>query len=168
MLGRRLMLLPLTALLVWLPPVGAGAVGGWSWPVAGPVIGGFEAPSTPYGSGHRGIDIAAAIGTPVRAPASGVVTFAGPVAGALFVSIDHGGGLVSSYSWVSSVLVRKGDLVGAGMVLALSGAGHPGVYPPHLHFGVKRDGAYVDPLSLLAPPSLVGLIRLVPVPSGSV
>jgi murein DD-endopeptidase MepM/ murein hydrolase activator NlpD len=53
-------------------------------------------------------------------------------------------------------------------VLALSGAGHPGADPAHLHFGVKRDGVYVDPLSLLAPASVVGLIRLVPVPSGSV
>ena len=168
MLGRRLLLFLLVAMTAWIPHAGAGAMGGWSWPVVGPVIRGFDPPSMPYGAGHRGIDIATAFGTPVRAPASGVVTFAGPVAGALFVSVDHGEGVVSSYSWVSSVLVRRGDLVGAGAVLALSGAGHPGVDPAHLHFGVKRDGVYVDPLSLLAPASVVGLIRLVPVPSGSV
>ncbi len=168
MLGRRLLLFLLVAMTAWIPNASAGAMGGWSWPVVGPVIRGFDPPSMPYGAGHRGIDIATAFGTPVRAPASGVVTFAGPVAGALFVSVDHGGGVVSSYSWVSSVLVRRGDLVGAGAVLALSGAGHPGVDPAHLHFGLKRDGVYVDPLSLLAPASVVGLIRLVPVPSGSV
>jgi murein DD-endopeptidase MepM/ murein hydrolase activator NlpD len=174
MLGARLLLVPLAAALAGLAPlgetlpVGEAAALGWSWPVVGPVIRGFDPPSTPYGAGHRGIDIATAFGTPVRAPAPGVVTFAGHVAGALFVSVDHGGGLVSTYSWLSSVLVRKGDLVAAGAVLALSGAGHPGVSPPHLHFGVKRDGTYVDPLSLLAPASLVGLIRLVVVPPGSV
>ena len=164
MLGRRLLLLPLAVALVWLAPAHAGAAGGWSWPVVGPVIHGFDPPSTPYGSGHRGFDIATAFGTPVRAPAPGVVKFAGQVGGDLFVSVDHGGGLVSSYSWVSTVLVRKADLVGEGTVLALSGTGHAGVLPAHVHFGVKRDGVYVDPLSVLAPASLVGLIHLAPVP----
>ncbi|MEW6059320.1 MAG: M23 family metallopeptidase [Actinomycetota bacterium] len=164
--GRRLLLLPIAVVLAWLAPAYAGAAGEWSWPVVGPVIHGFDAPSTPYGSGHRGIDIAAAFGTPVRAPAPGVVKFAGQVGGELFVSIDHGGGLVSSYSWVSTVLVHKGDVLGEGTALALSGIGHVGVSPAHVHFGVKWDGVYVDPLSVLAPARLVGLIRLVPVPPG--
>jgi murein DD-endopeptidase MepM/ murein hydrolase activator NlpD len=170
MAGRRILVIPLVfplaVALAWLGPARADAAGGWSWPVVGPVIHGFDPPATPYGTGHRGIDIATAVGTPVRSPAPGVVTFAGPVAGGLFVSVDHGGGLVSTCSWVSVLLVHKGDLVGEGAVLALSGAGHAGVLPAHLHFGVKRDGLYVDPLSVLAPASLVGLIRLVPVPPG--
>jgi len=138
----------------------AGVAGNWTWPVVGPVIRSFEPPATTYGPGHRGIDVAAPIGTPVVAPAPGNVTFAGAVAGELFVTVDHGGGLVSTYSWLSAILVRKGDVVREGVTLALSGPGHTGVVPPHLHFGVKRDGSYIDPLSVLSPLNVVGLIRL--------
>ena len=70
--------------------------GSWSWPVVGPVIRGFDPPSNPYGAGHRGIDIAAAFGSPIRAPAAGVVTFSGKVGGQLFVTLDHGDGLSST------------------------------------------------------------------------
>ena len=72
---------------------------------------GYDPPDSPYGSGHRGIDIATAIGTVVVAPDHGVVTFAGKVGGRLFLTIDHGGGVLSTCSWLTSVLVRKGDRV---------------------------------------------------------
>lgn len=140
----------------------SGGAAAWAWPVVGPVIRAFDPPDSPYGSGHRGIDIAAPLGTPVRAPAPGVVSFAGKVAGHLFVSVDHGGGMVSTSSWVSVLLVRKGDSVAEGTVLALSGSGHAGVEPAHLHFGVKRDGEYLDPLSVLAAPDVSAFIRLAP------
>jgi len=166
-LRPRLVVLPLTLVLLASvgPSAGAGPTGDWAWPVVGPVIRGFDPPSTPFGAGHRGIDIAVAVGTPVRAPAPGVVAFAGAVAGHLFVTVDHGGGLSSTYSWVSAILVRNGDAVSRGSTLALTGTGHPGVEPPHLHFGVRQDGAYVDPLAFLAPASLVGLIHLAPIPT---
>jgi murein DD-endopeptidase MepM/ murein hydrolase activator NlpD len=144
----------------------ASAAGDWPWPVTGPVIEPFDAPDLPYGTGHRGIDIATAVGAPVRAPAPGVIAFAGPVGGSLFVTLDHGGGLRSTYSWVSAIAVRRGDLVAAGAPLASSGTGHPGVTPPHLHFGVLRDGLYVDPMQYLAPGSVVGSIRLAPLDGG--
>jgi murein DD-endopeptidase MepM/ murein hydrolase activator NlpD len=165
--SRLWLVLPFTAsLLVCVgPSAHAAPNAGWMWPVVGPVIRGFEPPSTPFGAGHRGIDIGAPIGTPALAPAPGVVTFAGAVAGHLFVTVDHGGGLASTYSWVSAILVRKGDAVARGWPVALTGAGHPGVEPPHLHFGVRINGAYVDPLQFLSPLSLVGLIRLAPIPS---
>jgi murein DD-endopeptidase MepM/ murein hydrolase activator NlpD len=143
-------------------PSAASAAGTWSWPVDGAVIRPFDAPDSPYGSGHRGIDIAAPVGSPARAPAPGVVAFAGTVGGELFVTLDHGGGLESTYSWLSSLSVRSGDAVGVGTTLALTGEGHEGVTPPHLHFGVRLDDAYVDPLDYLAPGSVVGLIRLAP------
>jgi hypothetical protein len=150
----------------------ASAAGTWTWPVVGPVIRGFDPPTSPYGSGHRGIDIAAAFGNTVLAPAAGVVSFAGPVGGQLFVSIDHGGGLVSTCSYLSAVLVRKGDAVTAGQPIGLSGAGHPGATTtPHLHFGVRLDGVYVDPMLYLGPIDVSGFIRLAPVdeepPAGS-
>jgi murein DD-endopeptidase MepM/ murein hydrolase activator NlpD len=140
----------------------ASAAGTWTWPVVGVVIRGFDPPDTPYGPGHRGIDIAAPIGTPVQAAEAGIVTFAGQVGGHLFVTIDHGGGLESTYSFVSEVLVSKNDVVSQGDVIALSGPGHPDVFPSHLHFGVKLNDVYVDPLDYLSPGTVVGLIRLAP------
>lgn len=136
--------------------------GTWLWPVLGPVIGAFEPPETPFGAGHRGIDIAAPIGTLVAAPDAGVVAFAGKVGGELFVTLDHGAGVTSTYSWISAALVRKGDVVARGATIARTGRGHPGSAVPHLHFGVRRDGTYLDPLAFLAPVSVSGFIRLAP------
>ena len=141
----------------------AGAAG-WTWPVVGPVIQAFDPPDTPYGSGHRGIDIATEVGTTIVAPADGTVTFAGPIGGYLFVTIDHGGGLSSTYSWLSAKLVRKGDRVLHDQPIAFTGWGHPIAPIPHLHLGVKLDGAYVDPLSYLGPVSLASFVRLAPFP----
>lgn len=138
------------------------AVAGFDWPVTGPVIRAFEAPASPFGAGHRGIDIAVPLGTEVRAPAPGVVSFAGWVAGSLFVSIDHEGGIRTTYSWLSAALIAVGQPVDRGAVIALTGHGHPDVPIPHLHFGVRIGGQYVDPLLLLGPGSVVGFIRLAP------
>jgi len=148
-------------------PTSAHASGGtWLWPVTGPVIRGFDPPDSPYGSGHRGIDIAVPNGTLVVASASGIVTFAGPVGGYLFLTIDHGGGLASTYSWVSGLSVRKGAAVVAGQAIAFSGNGHPGDIIPSLHFGVKLNGLYVDPMPYLKSQSLTSFIRLAPLPAG--
>lgn len=136
--------------------------GTWSWPVVGPVIGVFEPPEMPFGSGHRGIDIAAPFGTTVAAAEAGVVTFAGPVGGELFVTLDHGGGLTSTYSWLSERLVSRGDVVPRGAPIARSGRGHAGSSTPHLHLGVRLDGEYLDPMSFLGPLSVSDFIRLAP------
>ncbi len=137
----------------------------WIWPVSGPVIRSFDPPDSPYGSGHRGIDIAAGLGTPVRAPAAGKVTFAGPVGGRLFLTIDHGGGLESTYSWLSSLVARRGQTVTAGVIVATTGIGHTGGTVPHLHMGVRLMDVYVDPLHYLAPPDIRSMIRLAPLPA---
>jgi murein DD-endopeptidase MepM/ murein hydrolase activator NlpD len=162
---RGLMKRTLAALLVLVSVVAsapANAAGAWVWPVTGPVIRGFDPPSSPYGSGHRGIDIATAVGTLVRAPAPGVVSFAGNVGGHLFVTTNHGGGLLSTCSFLSGLLVHKGDTVAAGQAVALSGTGHPGDTTPNVHLGVRLSGQYVDPLDYLGAASVVGLIRLAP------
>ena len=143
----------------------ARASGTWTWPVVGPVVRGFDPPNSPYGSGHRGIDIGAPVGTPVHAPAPGVVTFAGSVAGRLYVTIDHGGGLLSTASFLSALMVRKGDLVAQGQVVALSGTGHAGDLSPDLHFGVRLAGQYVDPLDYLGQVDVSDLIHLAPFPT---
>ena len=131
--------------------------------MVGPVIRGFDLPDDPYGSGHRGIDIAASVGTTIVAPADGIVSFAGPVGGRLFLTIDHGGGLASTFSWLTANIVKKGDVVIRGQPVALTGWGHPGATVPHLHFGVKLNGAYVDPMEYLGPVSLAAFVRLAPI-----
>jgi murein DD-endopeptidase MepM/ murein hydrolase activator NlpD len=130
------------------------------------VIRRFEPPAGPYGAGHRGIDIAAATGTEVRASADGIVAFAGKVAGELHVSVDHPDGVRTSYSYLSSVTVRRGDVVARGEVVGSTAAGHPGVAPTHLHFGARFAGQYIDPILLLERGSLVGLIHLAPIEEG--
>ncbi len=150
---------------VVLAPAAAGqarAAADWSWPVVGPVIRGFDPPDTPFGSGHRGIDIATSVGTPVIAAEAGVVTFAGPVGGRLFLTIDHGAGLESRYSFLSALAARRGDTVSMGQVVARSGTGHAGDLVPNLHFGVLLDDTYVDPLEYLGPVEVWRFIRLAP------
>ncbi|HEY7659754.1 MAG TPA: M23 family metallopeptidase [Actinomycetota bacterium] len=166
----RALALPLVAALIGSGPVSVPvahghmipASGTWAWPVHGPVIRGFDPPDTPFGAGHRGIDVAVPLGTPVTAPAPGTVSFAGPVGGHLFVTIDHGGGLESTYSWLGTVLVRRGDAVAAGAIVASTGNGHPGSSVPHLHLGVRLDDVYVDPFGVLGPLGVQELIRLAP------
>ena len=160
---RRTFLFAFLAVVVLVTvPSAADAAVPWMWPVTGPIVRSYDPPDSPYGSGHRGIDIAAAIGTVVVAPDDGVVTFAGKVGGRLFLTIDHGGGVLSTCSWLTSVLVRKGDRVVRGQSVATTGWGHADLTTPHLHFGVRLDGDYVDPLAYLESPSVSALIRLAP------
>jgi murein DD-endopeptidase MepM/ murein hydrolase activator NlpD len=148
------------------PPV--PATGTYAWPVDGPVIRGFDPPQGPYGTGHRGIDIGVEPGTPVRAAEDGVVAFAGPIGGSLFVSVDHADGVRTTYSWLSSVGVHRGGHVARGAILGSTGLGHPGVEPPHLHFGARLGDTYIDPMTLLEPRSVVGLIHLAPLTEGHI
>jgi len=146
------------------PQTGTGipAPGTYAWPVEGPVIRTFDPPGTPFGSGHRGIDIEAPSGSVVRAAERGVVAFAGAVAGSLYVSIDHPDGVRTTCSWLSSLAVERGDRIDRGEVLGASGPGHPGQDPAHLHFGARFEGRYIDPLLLLERGDMAGLVHLAP------
>jgi murein DD-endopeptidase MepM/ murein hydrolase activator NlpD len=155
-----LLLVPTLAVAGATPVTAAGM---WTWPVTGPILRAFDPPANPYGSGHRGIDIGTAVGTAIAAPAAGVVSFAGKVGGQLFLTIAHGGALQSTASWLTDVLVRKGDAVVEGQVVAHTGWGHAADPSPHLHFSVRLAGVYVDPLDYLAPIDVSALIRLAPV-----
>jgi murein DD-endopeptidase MepM/ murein hydrolase activator NlpD len=119
-------------------------------PVAGPVVRGFEAPANPFGPGHRGVDLAAAPGAAVRAPAPGRVTFAGGVAGTAWASIEVAPGVVATFGPLRTLLVARGQHVTAGAQVADLAPGHgsPG-HPVTLHLGVRIDGQYVDPLPWL-------------------
>lgn len=119
----------------------------WSWPVSPhDVVRAFDPPETDYGAGHRGIDVAAPAGSAVASPGDGVVRFAGPVGGRPVVSIDHGGGLVSSFEPVDSSVVA-GARVERGQRIGVLLTGHAG--GSRLHLGVRLHGAYVDPLPML-------------------
>jgi murein DD-endopeptidase MepM/ murein hydrolase activator NlpD len=143
-------------------PAPGPAYGTYAWPVRGPVLRGFDPPETPFGSGHRGIDIGAPMGSLIVAAHDGVVAFAGPIAGNLFVSIDHPDGVRTTYSWLTQVAVRRGDPVERGGPIGRSGAGHPGAEEPHLHFGARIGTLYIDPMLLLERGSVVGLVHLAP------
>jgi murein DD-endopeptidase MepM/ murein hydrolase activator NlpD len=94
----------------------------------------------------------------------GVVAFAGWVAGALFISIDHQDGVRTSYSWLSAIQVKRGAVVSRGSLIGATGQGHPGVTPPHLHFGARVGADYLDPILLLEGANVVDLIHLAPLP----
>ena len=126
----------------------------------------FDAPATRWGPGHRGVDLAAPPGTAVRAAGEGIVTFAGDVAGVQAVTISHGSGLESTYSDLLSLSVRAGDVVDQGRWIGRSGEAHEG--SAGLHFGVKRWGEYVDPLSLFGPIDATSAVHLVPLEDGDV
>ena len=128
-------------------------------PVDGPVAVGFDASDGDYGAGHRGIDYAVEVGTPVRSAGGGTVTFAGDVAGLRAVTVDHGSGIESTYSGLSRIDVATGDRVEQGRYLGLSGTMHG---RPALHFGVKRLSEYVDPVTLLVDLDVAGAIHLAP------
>lgn len=104
---------------------------------------------------HKGMDIAAPTGTPVRAAGDGKVIDAteryqdNPAWGNVVV-IDHGHGLVTRYAQLDSYLVRKGDAVVAGETIAAVGATGRAT-GPHLHFEVIIDGDPVDPAPVITP-----------------
>lgn len=137
----------LLALLLIALPSAATADPAWRWPVEGShaIARPFLAPVTAYSAGHRGVDIAAT-DEMVRAPADGVVHFSGVVVDRPVLSIQHADGLLSSYEPVESGLVR-GQAVAAGDVVGRLLPGHCSALC--LHFGLRRDGEYISPLTLL-------------------
>jgi murein DD-endopeptidase MepM/ murein hydrolase activator NlpD len=126
---------------------------GFVWPVEGRVSGRFghqriynRTPNAP----HSGMDIAAAQGTPVKAPAAGVVTFAAPdlylTGGTLL--IDHGHGISSNFLHLSRIDVEVGDRVRQGQTVGAVGATGRAT-GPHLHWGMNWFEIRIDPLLVL-------------------
>jgi murein DD-endopeptidase MepM/ murein hydrolase activator NlpD len=142
------------------PDPGAPA-GGYRWPLAGvpAVTRPFQPPPRPWLPGHRGVDLAGSPGVLVLAAGGGVVAFAGSVAGVGVVSIDHPGGLRTTYEPVTP-LVAAGAPVVAGQPIGVLLPGHEGCpVAACLHWGLRRGGDYLDPLTLLG----LARVRLYPV-----
>lgn len=149
------------ALACWVTVLGPGARA-QPWlvpPVDGPIRQRFVEPSGAYGRGHRGIDYLVAPGTAVRAAGPGTVVFAGQVAGRLAVTIEHAGGLLTSYTWLSELSVVAGQVVTQGTWIGRSGYAHDGL--PGLHLSVRRAGRYIDPEALIGELDLSGAVYLV-------
>ncbi len=98
---------------------------------------------------HPGMDVAVPRGTPIRASGGGVVIEIGEDAEyGIFTIINHPDGYESLYGHASRLLVRRGDSVGAGQVIALSGSTGRST-GPHLHFEIRRSGRSIDPSSVV-------------------
>src|SRR4051794_23362837 len=116
---------------------GTAFAGGWTWPIRGPVITSYRNGDDPYAAGqHRGVDIAAPVGSRVVAATSGTVTFAGVVGSAgLVVSERTADGLFDvSYLHLSGVAVRRGQSLGEGTGVGAGGTPGSrslGAPPPH-------------------------------------
>ena len=129
-------------------PVSTAGAPSFAWPVSGRVIADFGATAT--GGKNDGINIAANNGTPIKAAASGTVTYAGDELknyGNL-VLIKHAGGFTTAYAHADHLVVARGDFVSRGQVIGY--AGETGaVTTPQLHFEIRNGTNPVNPRSYL-------------------
>lgn len=130
---------------------GVGPAVGWTWPLhpRPVVLAGFDPPEVAWGSGHRGVDLAASPGQDVLAPVAGTVTFSGVVVDRGVVVVTTASGLRTTFEPVEGAL-PTGTAVAAGQVVGRL-TGGPGHCAPAacLHWGVLRGETYLDPLALL-------------------
>jgi murein DD-endopeptidase MepM/ murein hydrolase activator NlpD len=129
----------------------ADAPHGFQWPLRGRVIAGFGA--SVGGAANKGIDLAVAAGTDIRAAEDGVVLYAGNEIkdfGNLLL-LRHRDGFLTAYAHAQSFAVKPGDSVRRGQVIAKSGQ-TGAVTSPQLHFEIRKDDAPVDPAQYLPPP----------------
>jgi len=126
----------------------SGALPSFRWPARGRVIAGFG--SKPNGTQNDGINLAVPEGTPIKAADDGVVAYAGNELKGYgnLVLIRHSNGYVSAYAHASELLVKRGDTIRRGQVIAH--AGQTGnVTSPQLHFEIRKGSTPVDPTQFL-------------------
>ncbi|GGJ76788.1 hypothetical protein GCM10010123_03510 [Pilimelia anulata] len=130
------------------------------WPLDGvvDVARPFDPPPEPWRPGHRGVDLGGRGGAVVRAALAGRVLFAGTVAGRGVVSVAHADGLRTTYEPVTGPPPAGTEVVAGGPLGRLA-AGHRGcARPACLHWGLRRERDYLDPLAVLG----LGRSRLLP------
>ncbi|WP_235026496.1 M23 family metallopeptidase [Glutamicibacter sp. JC586] len=130
-------------------PAALSTTAGWRWPLNGEpkILEPFDKPAQNWLPGHRGVDLAASEGAKVLAPQRGKVTFTSKVVDRPVVVIDHGGGFKTSIEPVTAT-VMVGDIVDAGdqVGTVATGAHCSGRC---IHWGVRLNGEYVDPVLLI-------------------
>ncbi len=123
------------------------------WPVDGRLLSPFGGRTDPFsgeGAFHTGVDISAVTGTPVRAAADGVVTFAQMENGyGRLIKIDHGNGIQTYYAHLSRFYVQAGQDIRRGEIVGAVGTSGR-VTAPHLHYEVRIGNAPVNPYRYLA------------------
>ncbi len=126
----------------------AGALPSFRWPVRGRVIASFG--PKPNGLQNDGINLAVPEGTPVKAAEDGVVAYAGNELKGYgnLVLVRHSNGFVTAYAHASEILVKRGDAVKRGQVIAKSGQ-TGNVTAPQLHFEIRKGATPVDPSQYL-------------------
>jgi biotin carboxyl carrier protein len=134
------------------PPTAPQWKGPFVKPVSGEVVGTFGQASILNGmprSPHSGVDLKGERGTPVASINAGRVVLTGEhFFNGRFVVVDHGGAVLSMYFHLDKILVQQGDRVAKGQTVGLLGATGRAT-GPHLHFGVRIEGARVDPMQFL-------------------
>lgn len=126
----------------------------FSWPVTGRISGVYGSQRIYNGtpkSWHSGLDVAAAQGTPIKAPAGGIITFAKPdlyLTGGT-VLIDHGMGISSNFLHLSRLDVKVGDRVEQGQIIGLVGMTGRAT-GPHMHWGMNWLKIRIDPQLLVS------------------
>ena len=123
------------------------------WPVIGPITSGYGETRLSSPSGemrpHRGVDIYVPSGTPIVAPADGVIIFSGQESEyGLLICIDHGHGFCTAYGHLKELSVQTGDPVKIGQVIGTVGTSGNST-GPHLHYEVRIQGSPVNPLRYL-------------------
>ena len=140
---RRLaVLLAVTSLALAIAPAASAQDSKVSYkpPAPGPVVDPFRPPPEPWLAGNRGIDYHPGAGTPIKASADGEVVFAGQVGGDLHAVVLHPDGIRTSYSFLQSLAVHRGDKVSQGDVVGTSS--------DSFHFGARVGEEYIDPRTL--------------------
>jgi murein DD-endopeptidase MepM/ murein hydrolase activator NlpD len=125
-----------------------GALPTFRWPVRGKVITSYGAKTN--GKANDGINLAVPEGTPVKAAEDGVVAYSGNELKGYgnLVLVRHANGYVTAYAHASELLVKRGDTIKRGQIIAKSGqSGEVG--SPQLHFEIRKGSSPVDPLQFL-------------------
>ena len=125
-----------------------GALPTFRWPVRGKVIAAYGAKTN--GKANDGINLAVPEGTPIKAAEDGVVAYSGNELKGYgnLVLVRHANGYVTAYAHASELLVKRGDTIKRGQIIAKSGqSGEVG--SPQLHFEIRKGSAPVDPLQFL-------------------
>ena len=130
------------------PSEATGALPTFRWPVRGKVITTYGAKTN--GKSNDGINLAVPEGTPVKAAEDGVVAYSGNELKGYgnLVLVRHSNGYVTAYAHASELMVKRGDTIKRGQIIAKSGqSGEVG--SPQLHFEIRKGSSPVDPLQFL-------------------